>query len=50
MATIYLAFVAAADIKHYVGLPSIQAIYKIYQSRMLELKRQMNLYIPDFTL
>ncbi|GFG40041.1 hypothetical protein Cfor_10534 [Coptotermes formosanus] len=38
-AAIDLAFVDRADIKQYVGLPSVQAIYKIYQSCILELKR-----------
>ena len=39
MAAIDLEFVARADIKHYVWLPSVQAIYKIYQSCILELIR-----------
>ena len=39
MAAIGLAHIARADIKQYVGLPSVQAIYKIYQSSILELKR-----------
>ena len=39
MAAIDLAFIAWADIKQYVGLPWVQAIYKIYQSCILELKR-----------
>jgi len=39
MAAIDLASVARADIKQYVGLTSVQAIYKIYQSCILELKR-----------
>jgi len=39
MAAIHFAFVARADIKHYVGLLSVPATYKIYQSCNLELKR-----------
>ena len=32
-----LAFVDRADIKQYIGLPSTDAIYKIYQSSIAEL-------------
>ncbi|XP_069700266.1 pachytene checkpoint protein 2 homolog [Periplaneta americana] len=34
-----VAFVDRADIKQYIGPPSVYAIYKIYQSCILELKR-----------
>jgi len=37
-AAIDLAFVDRAYIKQYVRLPSVQAIYKVYQSCILELK------------
>lgn len=32
-----LAFVDRADIKQYLGLPSVPAIYKIYHSCLVEL-------------
>jgi hypothetical protein len=35
MAAIDLAFVDEADIKHYVGLQSVQAIYKIISPEFL---------------
>jgi len=52
MAAIDFAFVARADIKQYVGLPSVQAIYKIDQSCILELKRVHKFVytVPDFTI
>lgn len=37
--TIDLAFVDRADIKQYVGMPSAEAIYKIYYSTIQELLR-----------
>ncbi|XP_076355052.1 pachytene checkpoint 2 protein isoform X1 [Tachypleus tridentatus] len=44
-----LAFVDRADIKQYIGLPSMPAIYQIYKSCIEELQRTGILY-PDETI
>lgn len=46
--TIDLAFVDRADIKQYLGLPSVPAIYKIYMSCLEELMKVLLFMIIDY--
>lgn len=46
--TIDIAFVDRADIKQYLGIPSVPAIYKIYYSCILELFKVFSNHIIHF--